>query len=144
MTSMCGCGCCKRWNAFADEHYRPLITENKVLRKLVDDYIDAYDKDCLIEPVGVVQNMQKALDSVSTRQKPILFRPHRSSLDDAMKEVIEIADRDALVRHLIRIEYANEKSDITVEKYVFDDRIGWDTHIVCINGNAIGFTNAAV
>ena len=33
---------------------------------------------------------------------------------------------------------------LQVEPYGFDDRIGWDTHIVTIDGNAVGFTNGPV
>jgi len=37
MTTMCGCNCCKRWNAFADKHYRPLIAENSRLNALLNN-----------------------------------------------------------------------------------------------------------
>ena len=33
--------------------------------------------------------------------------------------------------------------DIDVKPYARDDRIGWDTHIVTVDGMAAGFTSAA-
>ena len=35
-------------------------------------------------------------------------------------------------------------SEIIVEKYGtgVDERIGWDTHLVCVNGLPVGFTDA--
>lgn len=30
---------------------------------------------------------------------------------------------------------------ISVKPYGFDSRIGWDTHMVTIDGNAVGFTD---
>lgn len=75
-----------------------------------------------------------------------LYRPHRGSLATAMKEVVEITGRQELVDHL-RKSYMNEVnesgSNVVVEKYGtgIDDRIGWDTHIVTVNGFPDGFTN---
>lgn len=82
----------------------------------------------------------------------VLYRPHRGMLADAMKEVAEVADFAALVAHM-RGEYPfypedqlPTESTVTVEKYGtgIDERIGWDTHIVLVNGQAWGFTNGMV
>jgi hypothetical protein len=36
-------------------------------------------------------------------------------------------------------------SSVTVEPYGgIDKRIGWDTHLVCIDGDAVGFTDGPV
>jgi len=73
------------------------------------------------------------------------FRPHRGLLVEAMKEVVELEDRAALVAHLIELGYAAKESSVEVENYGgMDARIGWDTHIVCIDGDAVGFTDGAL
>ena len=70
----------------------------------------------------------------------VLYRPHRRFLDEAMKEVSEVNSMPELARLLTPELKDGDK--ITVEKYGgFDERIGWDTYIVCINGQACGFTN---
>jgi len=78
-----------------------------------------------------------------------LYRPHRGSLDESMSEVVEIADHQALVVHLRKgwlNEVSESGSNVVVEKYGsgIDERIGWDTHIVLVSGNAIGFTDGPV
>lgn len=71
------------------------------------------------------------------------FRPQRYTLDEAMKEVVELPPtRKALSKHLSTDYYQAPAEDITVEKYgSFDKRIGWDTYVVCVRGSAIGFTD---
>lgn len=65
------------------------------------------------------------------------FREHRGLLEDSMKTVVDLpASTDALARHL-----GVEASRIEVKPYVYDDRINWDTHIVTMDGQAVGFTN---
>lgn len=63
-----------------------------------------------------------------------LFRRHREFLDEAMKTVKEVDS-------IADIERITGYSNITIEPYGFDERINWDTHIVCENGRACGFTN---
>jgi hypothetical protein len=97
----------------------------------------------------------------------VKYRPHRGSLDDAMREVVEIDGRAALLRVLNNEMgawgYMIDDADVRIERYVFDERIGWDTHIVTIRNKrnkagiwyfgedmgpdyfgAVGFTNGAV
>jgi hypothetical protein len=65
-------------------------------------------------------------------------------LDDCMKTVKEIEPTKEAVKKYLSDYYGKEVDidTITVEKYgTFDERIGWDTYIVCIDGNAVGFTN---
>jgi hypothetical protein len=80
-----------------------------------------------------------------------LYRPHRGSLADAMREVVEVNDFAQLVRHMRRgVESwyppaaMPTMENTTIEPYGFDDRIGWDTHIVLVKGEAWGFTNGAL
>jgi hypothetical protein len=64
-------------------------------------------------------------------------------LDEAMKRVVEVADRAALLRHLEE-HYGFWKpttDNVTIEPYGFDERIGWNTHIVCVDGKAALFSD---
>lgn len=78
-----------------------------------------------------------------------LYRPHRGMLADSMACVAEVESFEALV-NLMREEVADyyppdqmpTLENTTIEPYGgFDKRIGWDTHIVLVNGSAWGFTN---
>lgn len=76
-----------------------------------------------------------------------LYREHRGMLTDSMKTVVELESKDDLTK-LIHSHYngcgEDTIGDIKIEWYAFDDRIGWDTHIVTMKGRAAGFTNKAV
>ena len=75
------------------------------------------------------------------------YRDHRGLLSDAMKTVREFETRSDLVKYLqgdidkfVPGKYDCQK--ITIEPYGFDERIGWDTHIVHLDGYGVfGFTN---
>lgn len=65
------------------------------------------------------------------------FRPHRGTLEEAMKEVVELpATKRALAAYL-----EEPLELLQVKHYMQDDRIGWDTYIVTINDQAVGFTD---
>ena len=66
------------------------------------------------------------------------FRPQRGGLAEAMAEVITLPPtRRALAEHLGVREYK-----VVVKPYgIFDERIGWNTHLVTIGANAVGFTD---
>lgn len=80
-----------------------------------------------------------------------LFRPHRGGLEEAMKEVVDLPDFAALVAHLNTIHGSlnahfgvppYKPEQVKVEPYGgFDKRIGWQTYIVTVDGQAVGFTN---
>lgn len=81
--------------------------------------------------------------------KPLLFRFHRGGLDEAMQTVIEV---ESLIQLKSYIKKDLEKGylflkDIKIEPYVFDHRIGWDTHIVIgsfhndVSDFPVGFLN---
>lgn len=82
------------------------------------------------------------LETLSHREKrhvrPLLFRQHRGGLAESMQTVREMSTRNDL-EAFVRQHYG--EGVVTVEPYGWDNRIGWDTHIVCLNGNACGFTN---
>jgi len=65
-----------------------------------------------------------------------------------MDEVVEVRDLADLVAHMRRsVEdwYPPDElptvENTKIEPYCFDERIGWDTHIVLVRGQAWGFTN---
>lgn len=73
-------------------------------------------------------------------------REHRGSLADAMETVFEVQDFAGLVDHMKQTlePYGQmvKAEDVKVEHYTFDDRIGWDTYIVSIDGYGVwGFTD---
>lgn len=66
-----------------------------------------------------------------------------------MRTVVEVADRTALVAlmqsRLAAYSYAFEPHQLRVQPYMRDERIGWDTHIVTIDGYGVaGFTDGPV
>jgi hypothetical protein len=69
------------------------------------------------------------------------FRPHRGSLHNSMDDIVVLPDRAALVAHLShdlgRWGYQLDASDLRIEPYIFDERNGWDTHIVTIRNKQI-------
>ena len=74
------------------------------------------------------------------------FRPVRGGLKESMAEVVEVKDHHALCEHLRQTigEFLPPFWDraVRVENmHCFDDRIGWDTYMVTLNGNAMGYTN---
>lgn len=64
----------------------------------------------------------------------MLFRPQRGSLEEAMKEVIEVSS-------LSELENKTTWTNLTTKFYCFDSRINWDTWIILSNGNAVGYAN---
>jgi hypothetical protein len=83
--------------------------------------------------------------------KSFLFRPQRELLCDAMKEVEQFNSKQELIEKLqAELDIFDQKHDckqISIEKYGhgIDERIGWDTYIVCLPGfGVLGFTNGPV
>ena len=72
------------------------------------------------------------------------YRPHRATLAEAMEQMIELPDRAALVAHIGKkmepwgIKIADH--DVRVVPYIFDARIGWNTHIVTARTKPDTFT----
>lgn len=74
------------------------------------------------------------------------FRPNRSSLAEAMAEVVEFETAAELKEHVTsELESGlglQRAPAVTVEPYGHDARNGWDTHIVTIEGYGVaGFTD---
>ena len=78
------------------------------------------------------------------------YRDHRGLLVDSMEAVKEFETKAALVEYLQGgiDKYGCGKykcQNITIEPYGFDKRIGWNTHIVHLDGYGVfGFTDGPV
>lgn len=73
-----------------------------------------------------------------TGYKTIVFRPQRGQLDKSMEEqqrFIYIAD----MIDYVSIKYNAKKEDISISYYGYDERINWETYIVCNKGDMVGF-----
>lgn len=70
----------------------------------------------------------------------VLFRPVRSTLEDAMSEVVAIDSLEE-IREFYGEDYKIQ-GKIKCKHYCFDARIGWDTWLVVDGLNqAQGYTN---
>lgn len=74
------------------------------------------------------------------------FREHHGSLSESMETVVEVQSKEDLVALLqTRLDpfgFRFEGNALSVEPYSFDDRIGWNAHIVRIGGYGVaGFTD---
>lgn len=77
------------------------------------------------------------------------YRDHRGGLDESMATVQEFDSKEALLNYLAANygEYAKniDFSKTTIAPYGFDKRIGWDTHIVHLEGYGVfGFTDQQI
>lgn len=75
-------------------------------------------------------------------------RRHRGGLAESMATVQPVASRAELValvqRDLGEWGVAVDPAAVHVEPYVYDDRIGWDTHLVTIDGYGVwGMTDGS-
>ncbi len=65
------------------------------------------------------------------------------TIDEAMARVFEIKDRPGLIAYLKENFYwwGPTDTNVTIEHYGFDERIGWDTYLISVNGNAALFAD---
>lgn len=69
-------------------------------------------------------------------------RPARAgSLESAMAEVCEVDSREALIDLLQQRGYPASDLNVTIAHYCHDDRIGWNTHLVCVDGHGALFAD---
>jgi hypothetical protein len=66
-----------------------------------------------------------------------------------METVQPVRDREHLVavirKSLAPFGKAIEPASITVEPYIFDGRVGWDTYLICIEGYGVwGMANGPI
>ncbi len=65
------------------------------------------------------------------------YRHQRGGLAESMATVIEIEPTIDALAVMLRVP----PSAVTVERYCYDKRIGWDTYLVCVDGCAVGMTD---
>ena len=66
------------------------------------------------------------------------FRFHRGSLDDSLKTEVEI---NPPTLNALAVYLDVEQNDLTVTPYCFDERCGWDTHLVKTSDGVLGMTD---
>jgi hypothetical protein len=71
----------------------------------------------------------------------VKVREHRGGLSESLLTVREISDRAELValirEQLGRFHHQVEEKDVHVERYAYDDRIKWDTHLITVDGYGV-------
>ena len=66
------------------------------------------------------------------------YRPQRGGLAESMAKTVELrATIEALGEYLCIDPFA-----IEVKPYCYDDRTGWKTYLVTVDGQAVGFTDS--
>jgi len=101
-------------------------------------------------PVKLAQDVLLLEGDYATR-KGCRYRSHRGSLAESMETIKILSDKAQLVEQLIRFFGPSVKEGVItldttkIEPYCFDDRIGWDTHIVTVDMiGPVGFTDGPV
>lgn len=69
----------------------------------------------------------------------IKFRPHRGTLSDSMKEVVEMQNMQALSNYLAAHGFG--AGHLKIKSYGYDSRISWNTHIALLDGKPVGWTD---
>lgn len=74
-----------------------------------------------------------------------LFRWHRGGLDESMKTAVPCHSMIGLLQILNlahRMTFINvTAARVKVQDYIYDERVGWHTYTVTVDGQAVGFTN---
>ena len=72
------------------------------------------------------------------------FREHRGTFAESILTTVRVASL-AELRDLLRTKYPTLTGEVAVEAYANDAARGWpDTHVVTVDGCAIGFTDGPV
>lgn len=72
------------------------------------------------------------------------IRPAQSGdLADSMSKIVEISSKEELLEYLKKhYDFWNPTdTNVTIEFYCKDSRIGWDTYIICVAGKAALFSD---
>lgn len=61
------------------------------------------------------------------------FRHHRETLADALETTVEVGSRAGLLEYLsTHYKHQLEDGDLQIKHQRYDERCGWDSHIVCL------------
>ena len=74
------------------------------------------------------------------------IRFHRGTLVESLATEREIPNTLHAVCHTVSVELGRpiKPSDVTIEPHGFDERITWNTHLVCVKGQAVAYTSSPV
>jgi hypothetical protein len=74
------------------------------------------------------------------------FREHRGGLAESMRTCVDLETKEAFLTHMRRVVQPfveNGAFTLAFKPYGYDDRIGWDTVLVVLEGHCpIGMMNA--
>ena len=77
----------------------------------------------------------------------VRYRDHRGGFMDSMATVRELADRAALMAHL-RDAYRGvlqvTEAALEVIPYCYDYRNGWQTYLITLHGQGVGYTDGPI
>ena len=90
--------------------------------------------DCL----GCKQDDIDPVDKPPKKEKR-KFRFHRGSLRESMETCVFVSDTQQLTSLLREAGFKGEK--VSIIPYLPDARIGWNTHLVTLDGLLMGFTD---
>ena len=63
----------------------------------------------------------------------VLYRPQRGGLDESMEAMKRFESAEEMIRYLVFTHlHAFEESDVYIRYYGYDERVDWETYIVCI------------
>ena len=69
-----------------------------------------------------------------------------TTLDEAMQLASDIASKADLMAYLCEHYdfWGPTEENVTCEPYCYDERIGWDTHLICVDGKAALFSDGPI
>lgn len=68
------------------------------------------------------------------------YRDHRGGLAESMQTVVELNTEDEFMVHMLK-RTGPKGGGISFTHQGYDNRIGWDTYNVLLDGQAIGMTD---
>ena len=76
------------------------------------------------------------------------FRKHRGGLEESLQTAFSVCSRqdivDAYNTDFKKLAPQATVKNLTTKYQGYDDRIGWDTHMIRINGRPYGFTDGPI
>lgn len=118
-------------NDESDEDIQKLTrrTYRKIIKALKISDPEIWEKDELEQYIPKFMKLVKDIKSAIKDVKPFIYRPHRSTLEDSMKEIQEFNSEDEMKINIVNSWHGL----ISVEDIIIDDenifsdkRIGWE------------------
>lgn len=116
--------------------------EVEKLKKALNNYGE--DKILMGQLVGEIEKQEKK-PKIPQKEK-VIYRPHRRNLTESLEEKQEFPNLKSMFAYIAQDEILEiSERDIGIYYYCYDERIDWETYIVCYNDDeykhpqAIGF-----